>query len=69
MNRNEDDYLAHGNHRLIHVLSRLQFYLSFTGQPIQPQVTGLAIGVLLTFSYFVTTGRLPFWTEPEEEDV
>lgn len=45
------------------------FYLSFTGQPIQPQVTGLAIGVLLTSSYFVTTGRLPFWTELEEEDV
>ncbi|MCT4782442.1 MULTISPECIES: hypothetical protein [Exiguobacterium] len=45
------------------------FYLSFTGQSIQPQVTGLAIGALLTSSYFVTTGRLPFWTELEEEDV
>lgn len=45
------------------------FYLSLTGQPIQPQVTGLAIGALLTSSYVVTTGRLPFWTEPEEEDV
>lgn len=45
------------------------FYLSLTGQPIQPQVTGLAIGVLLTASYVVTTGRLPFWTESEEEDV
>lgn len=45
------------------------FYLSLTGQPIQPQVTGLTIGALLTSSYFVTTGRLPFWIEPEEEDV
>jgi len=33
------------------------------------QVTGLAIGALLTSSYFVTTGRLPFWAESEEEDV
>ncbi|MFC4682566.1 hypothetical protein [Exiguobacterium sp. s149] len=45
------------------------FYLSLTGQPIQPQVNGLAIGALLTSSYFVTTGRLPFWIEPEAEDV
>lgn len=45
------------------------FYLSLTSQPIQSQLTGLAIGVLLTSSYFVTTGRLPFWTNPEEEDV
>ena len=45
------------------------FYLSLTSQSIQSQLTGLAIGVLLTSSYFVTTGRLPFWTEPEEEDV
>jgi len=45
------------------------FYLSLTGQPIQPQVTGLAIGALLTSSYLVTTGRLPFWTAPEDEDV
>ncbi|UTT42065.1 hypothetical protein [Exiguobacterium aurantiacum] len=45
------------------------FYLSLIGQSIQPHVTGLAIGVLLTSSYFVTTGRLPFWTEPEEDDV
>ncbi|WP_215190299.1 hypothetical protein [Exiguobacterium sp. s6] len=45
------------------------FYLSLTSQPIQSQLTGLAIGVLLTSSYFVTTDRLPFWTEPEEEDV
>lgn len=45
------------------------FYLSLTSQPIQSQVTGLAIGVLLASSYFVTTGRLPFWTDPEEEDV
>ncbi|MGE9214947.1 hypothetical protein [Exiguobacterium aurantiacum] len=45
------------------------FYLSLMGQSIQPQVTGLAIGVLLASSYFVTTGRSPFWTDPEEEDV
>lgn len=45
------------------------FYLSLMGQSIQSQVTGLAISVLLTSSYFVTTGRLPFWTEPEEDDV
>ncbi|WP_214842666.1 hypothetical protein [Exiguobacterium sp. s150] len=45
------------------------FYLSLIGESIQPRVTGLAIGVLLTSSYFVTTGRLPFWTEPEEVDV
>ncbi|WP_214763791.1 hypothetical protein [Exiguobacterium sp. s141] len=45
------------------------FYLSLTSQPIQSQVNGLAIGVLLASSYFVTTGRLPFWTDPEEEDV
>lgn len=45
------------------------FYLSLMGQSIQSQFTGLAIGVLLTSSYFVTTGRLPFWTNPEEEDV
>ncbi|OGX78266.1 hypothetical protein A6395_13065 [Exiguobacterium sp. SH31] len=45
------------------------FYLSLTNQSIQPQFTGLAIGALLTSSYFVTTKRLSFWTEPEEEDV
>ncbi|WP_214779041.1 hypothetical protein [Exiguobacterium sp. s22] len=42
-------------------------YLTLVGQPIQSQLTGVAIGLLFTSSYYITTGRLlPFWSEEEE---
>ncbi|WP_214760523.1 hypothetical protein [Exiguobacterium sp. s129] len=41
-------------------------YLTLVGQPIQPQLTGVAIGLLFTSSYYITTGRVPFWSEEEE---
>lgn len=41
-------------------------YLTLVGQPIQPQLTGVAIGLLFTSSYYFTTGRVPFWSEEEE---
>lgn len=41
-------------------------YLTLVGQPIQPHLTGLAIGALFTSSYYITTGRLPFWSEEED---
>lgn len=41
-------------------------YLTLVDQPIQPQLTGVGIGLLFTSSYYITTGRLPFWSEEEE---
>lgn len=41
-------------------------YLTLVGQPIQPPFTTLAIAVLLASSYYITTGRVPFWSEEEE---
>ncbi|MCV9898712.1 hypothetical protein OKS35_01130 [Exiguobacterium sp. N5] len=41
-------------------------FLSLVGQPIQSNLTGVAIGALFTSSFYVTTGRLPFWSEEEE---
>ena len=41
-------------------------FLSLVGQPIQSHLTGVAIGALFTASFYVTTGRLPFWSEEEE---
>ncbi|MGI1821432.1 hypothetical protein ACRPK6_04460 [Exiguobacterium sp. TRN 1102] len=41
-------------------------YLTLVDQPIQPQLTGVAIGLLFTSSYYITTGRLPFRSEEEE---
>ncbi|WP_337873596.1 hypothetical protein [Exiguobacterium sp.] len=41
-------------------------YLSLIGQPTQPPFTALAIAVLLASSYYITTGRVPFWSEEEE---
>ncbi|WP_214813704.1 hypothetical protein [Exiguobacterium sp. s196] len=41
-------------------------YLTLVDQPIQPHLTGVAIGALFTSSFYVTTGRLPFWSEEED---
>lgn len=41
-------------------------YLTLVDQPIQPHLTGVAIGALFTSSFYVTTGRLPFWSEEDE---
>ncbi len=41
-------------------------FLTLVGQPIQPHLTGVAIGTLFTCSYYISTGRLPFWSEGEE---
>ncbi|MCC5892589.1 MAG: hypothetical protein JJU47_08210 [Exiguobacterium sp.] len=42
-------------------------YLSLTGQPIQPQLTGLAVGALFTSSYFLLTKQLPGWDGSDYE--
>ena len=41
-------------------------FLTLVDQPIQPHLTGVAIGTLFTSSYYISTGRLPFWSEEEE---
>lgn len=41
-------------------------YLTLVDQPIQLHLTGVAIGALFTSSFYVTTGRLPFWSEEED---
>lgn len=42
------------------------FYQLLVGQPIQPELTGLATGVLFTASYYVTTKQFPMWTHEED---
>ncbi|WP_214700644.1 hypothetical protein [Exiguobacterium sp. s57] len=41
-------------------------YLTLVDQPIQAHLTGVAIGTLFTSSYYISIGRLPFWSEEEE---
>lgn len=41
-------------------------FLTLVDQPIQPHLTGVAIGTLFACSYYMSTGRLPFWSEEEE---